>query len=286
MKNELHKVNQDDFEELAQYLRDQYKGVFDEKMIQTHLKEFVGLQNSNLLAESLIMYGHAGQRMLDIGSGYGANVFCSREHGIDAYGIEIAPIEVKFARLRLQNLRPEDDPEKVYLLGDGRYLPFRDEIFDVITILNVLEHVPDYRLMINEAIRVLRTGGTLYILCPNYAAFRREAHYLVPWVPLLPKALASFYLRVLGRNPAFLQSSIHYCTNWGILAHLIKSGVAINNPLVQKLRQIDSITSYKMRRLLGLLDKLKLLGVVEVLAMLMFINPLKGTINIKALKRR
>lgn len=285
MENELYKADRADFDELARYLRGQYEGIFDEKMIQAHLSEFVDTQNALLLAANLVADGHVGRRMLDIGSGYGANVFCARERGIDACGIEIAPMEVQFARRRLQRLRPGDEAGEVYLLGDGQSLPFSGAAFDVVTIMNVLEHVPDYRKLVDEAMRVLRPGGSLYILCPNYAAFRREAHYHVPWFPLLPKALASLYLRALGRNPAFLQTSIHYCTNWGVLAHLARAGAAIHNPQRQKLRQIDSINSAKARRMLGVLAKLKLLGAVEVLLTLMFLNPLKGSINIKAVKR-
>lgn len=285
MVDEDSKTHQDELDELGRYLRSQYKGVFDEKMIQAHLQEFVDTSNAQTLAESLVEDGHAGSRMLDIGSGYGANVLRSRACGIDAQGIEIAPMEVQFARRRLQRLRPEDDPRLVYQHGDGQSLPYSDAYFDVVTIMNVLEHVPDYRMMISEALRVLRPNGVLYVLCPNYAAFRQEAHYHVPWIPLLPKTFATLYLRMLGRNPTFFQTSIHYCTNWGILTHLARSGTKIENPQMQKLRSLGSIKSEKVRLILTIANKFKMLGILEVLLTLMFYNPFKNSVNIKAVKR-
>ena len=77
-----------------------------------------------------------------------------------------------------------------------------------------------------EAIRVLKPGGLLYVVCPNYAALRREAHYHVLWLPLMPRRIASRYLRWRGRNPAFFEQHIYYRTNTGVTAFLRRHGCA------------------------------------------------------------
>ena len=52
--------------------------------------------------------------------------------------------------------------------------------------------------------------------CENYLAFW-EAHYDVPWLPLLPKPLGAAYLRLLGRSPQFLLKAVTYTTYPGVL---------------------------------------------------------------------
>lgn len=42
--------------------------------------------------------------------------------------------------------------------GDVRYLPFRDESFDFVILLDVLEHVPNVEDALREALRVARRG--------------------------------------------------------------------------------------------------------------------------------
>jgi len=49
------------------------------------------------------------------------------------------------------------------LLADARGLPLADGCADVVVAGEVLEHVPDLDLVVAEAIRVLRPGGTLVI---------------------------------------------------------------------------------------------------------------------------
>jgi len=44
-----------------------------------------------------------------------------------------------------------------------------------------------------------------------------EAHYDVPWFPLLPKFLGGIYLRLLGRSHCFLLQAVTYTTYPGVL---------------------------------------------------------------------
>jgi SAM-dependent methyltransferase len=105
----------------------------------------------------------------------------------------------------------------------GEYLPFADNSFDQIVSLQVLEHVHDPQSVIREAFRVLRPGGTFYIVYENYLSFW-EPHYRVRWLPLLPKAIGSIYLRLLGRDPTFLKESITYTTLFAVRRHFAGAG--------------------------------------------------------------
>jgi 2-polyprenyl-6-hydroxyphenyl methylase/3-demethylubiquinone-9 3-methyltransferase len=54
--------------------------------------------------------------------------------------------------------------------ADAADLPFEDAAFDVVVAGEVLEHVPDFRAVVVEALRVLRPGGTF--LCDTIADTR------------------------------------------------------------------------------------------------------------------
>jgi SAM-dependent methyltransferase len=45
------------------------------------------------------------------------------------------------------------------------------ETFDVVTLMDVIEHVPEPQDLVAEIYRVLRPGGVLYIVTPNFGSF-------------------------------------------------------------------------------------------------------------------
>lgn len=49
----------------------------------------------------------------------------------------------------------------------GEHLPFTDQSFDVILSHEVLEHVQDDQLAVNEMLRLLRPGGRIILFVPN-----------------------------------------------------------------------------------------------------------------------
>jgi len=79
-----------------------------------------------------------------------------------------------------------------FICGDAASLPFADGAFDVVTMFDVIEHVPDDRRAVAEALRVLRRGGALVLSTPNenwrfpyYGALRpvcpSEAAIMAEW---------------------------------------------------------------------------------------------------------
>jgi MPBQ/MSBQ methyltransferase len=217
-------LSEADRAEILAYLRSIYTNVFMEDAIFAHLENHVGFVFADFTVAVLKPKIPAGGRLLDMGSGFGSCVIAARDAGIDAVGIEISPFEVDFARRRLTMLRPTDDPQIIYREGDARKVDFAPESFDVITCWNVLEHIDDLNGVILTARRLLKTGGLLYIICPNYMAWRQEAHYHVPWKPnpLLPREHAVAYLTSLGKDPKFFETSIFRRTNWEVLSALKK----------------------------------------------------------------
>lgn len=214
---------------LVTYLTSLYEGVFTPEAIGAHLENHIGAAFAEYTTQVIGPRLLKGARVLDIGSGFGSCVLAARNAGLDAIGVEIAPFEVEFARRRLRQIRPQDKPEAVYLCGDARKLDLAPESLDAVTLWNVIEHIADWDSVMDAAARYLKPGGLVFIICPNYMAWRDEAHYHVPWKPafLMPRDKAAAYLRSLGRNPAYFENSIFYRTNWEVLRKLRSLGFEI-----------------------------------------------------------
>jgi len=54
-----------------------------------------------------------------------------------------------------------------FMNGRAEHLPFRNHVFDAVTLLDVLEHVPKDQKAVLEALRVLRQDGYLLLSAPN-----------------------------------------------------------------------------------------------------------------------
>jgi SAM-dependent methyltransferase len=99
-------------------------------------------------------------RVLDAGCGSGRTLQELVDYG-DASGIELNAEAAELARAR----RHGD-----VRIGRLEELPWDDETFDLITCLDVIEHVPDDVAALLELRRVCRPGGWLLVTVPAYQA--------------------------------------------------------------------------------------------------------------------
>ncbi len=65
-----------------------------------------------------------------------------------------------------------------FILADIHQLPLRDDYFDVVACLEVIEHVSEPRRVVDEIHRVLKDGGTLLISTPDASLPWRIIWYL------------------------------------------------------------------------------------------------------------
>jgi len=81
----------------------------------------------------------------------------------------------------------------VSLVGDAHHLPFRDNSVDGLIYQAVLEHIKDPRCVIDEAVRVLKPGGYLYLEVPFLQGFHADPHdfqrYTLEGLRILTRAL-------------------------------------------------------------------------------------------------
>jgi SAM-dependent methyltransferase len=64
------------------------------------------------------------------------------------------------------------------LVSAAEYLPYRSNLFDTIISNEVIEHVADDRMAVQEMIRLLKPGGRLVIFAPNrWYPVEQHGHY-------------------------------------------------------------------------------------------------------------
>jgi MPBQ/MSBQ methyltransferase len=272
-------------QEALEHIRRQYAGVFSRRAMEQHVQAYVGMGDADQLVELVERRRPDARVILDVGCGYGSFVLAARERGLDAVGVELSSFELGWARRRLAERRPGDAPTNVYVQADACALPYAEGSFDAVCLWNVVEHVADASKALQEAARVLRPGGSLFVLAPNYATVRKEAHYHVPWAPLLPRRLAVAYLRALGRDPEFYRRDVHPCTTTGIVRALRRAGLRIHDPRVDKLADPATVRRPAVRRAIVLLARLRLLGAARLLLRATLLNPVAPTIALEAVKR-
>lgn len=193
-----------------------------------------------------------GKRVLDLGAGLGG---LSEELAIHEASVVALEPGLHWGQLARDRLAPYPDVAVVH--GIGERLPFRDDSFDAVISLQVLEHVEDPATVLREAFRVCRPGGTFFLSCENYLSFR-EAHYVVGWLPLLPKRIGRVYLRLRGRSPEFLDNSVTYTTLPGVLRDLRKAGFVLRSEsaIAQKVDKPEGFVRKPTRVLVGLFKRL------------------------------
>lgn len=113
---------------------------------------------------------------LDIGSGSGYVVIEAAKRGVNGIGIDLSVEGVRKAKsFALQN---KVDENSLFILAGAEKLPFKNEVFNGITLIMVLEHIIDDALAIKEIYRVLKPGGKVYITVPN--TYRKIWPFLWP----------------------------------------------------------------------------------------------------------
>ena len=101
-----------------------------------------------------------GDLVLDAGCGVGGPAIAiARDLGAIVHGVTISPVQVRLGRVLAAEAGVAD---RVHLhLADFHQLPFADERFDAVMVMEATCYSDDLSGLIGELARVLRPGGTL-----------------------------------------------------------------------------------------------------------------------------
>jgi len=148
----------------------------------------------------------AGKSLLEIGSGYGMLLAVARrEFGVESFGLEPAEQFEGTFEMSRSLLLELGLPCGIVEKGLGECNPYSNEHFDLVYSSNVLEHVQDPGQVIGESLRVLRPGGLLVFVVPNYGSWW-EGHYGMIMIPHSPKWLLKCEARLLSRETKFVDT--------------------------------------------------------------------------------
>jgi SAM-dependent methyltransferase len=97
-------------------------------------------------------------RILDLGCGTGRNLVEAKTIG-EPVGVDLEARALQFCRRRGLSALVQAGAER---------LPFKDDAFDIVMALDLLEHLDDDRTGVREAHRILRLGGHFIVFAPAY----------------------------------------------------------------------------------------------------------------------
>ena len=108
-------------------------------------------------------YARKNDLFLDIGCGSGVSLIEAKNLGAKAFGLEADPNVKRIAnKLNL----------KIYN-GDLENSPFKDTLFDLIVLNQVIEHIPEPDLLLKKLTNNLKRSGLMIISLPNVDSFWR-----------------------------------------------------------------------------------------------------------------
>lgn len=100
-------------------------------------------------------------RLLEVGCGTGMFIRSIKHYrpDLDVYGCDISKTATAIAKKNKKyNIH--------YNVGEASALPYKDKSFDIVVMMDVLEHLRDVEGPIKEAKRVLKVGGIFHLLVP------------------------------------------------------------------------------------------------------------------------
>ena len=113
--------------------------------------------------EETVIFDLAGdlsdQKVLDVGCGDGTYSIAACKRGARAIGVDLSAAMLETARRRAVDCKPDI----AWCLASAEELPFDSETFDVVIAVTTLCFVKDPQRTVQEAARVLKSGGSLII---------------------------------------------------------------------------------------------------------------------------
>ncbi len=163
----IPRLQESDLPELYSKYYPRSKVVYEELTVEADRVKLPGAAQTRWW-EGTDNQGHylakSGQKVLDIGCGSCLSLLELRNLGVEAYGVEADPSVQAIA---------EHFDLHVHI-GNIHDNPFPDEVFDLITLNQVIEHVPDPAALLQIVKKRLTEGGQIVLSFPNGDSLQRK----------------------------------------------------------------------------------------------------------------
>ena len=147
-------MRQDFYEEYSHIEREHWWFLGRRKIILTVLDRFLPAAEPGV--DTDMSAGSEENRILDIGIGSGVMLPCLQKYGT-VFGCDMEEAALRFSS--------ETSPGRL-TRGEARDLPFSDESFHLVTVLDLLEHTDEDDAVLSEIGRVLHPNGLLCATVP------------------------------------------------------------------------------------------------------------------------
>ena len=123
--------------------------------LEPYIVEFAGFREAR------------GLRVLEIGTGMGADYLEWLKAGAIATGVDLSSNSLETARRRCELAGFKSDLR----VADAEHLEFADATFDIVYSYGVMHHSPDTAACLREAHRVLKPGGKLRVMVYHHPSW-------------------------------------------------------------------------------------------------------------------
>jgi len=219
--------------------------------IEDFVRKIKSGKNHRLIKRFTKKFLKPGSKILDGGCGIGQNVYGLKYWGYDAYGVDFAKETIKKVE--------KEFPELNVSVQDLIKLDFPSNFFDGYWSLGVIEHFWEgYGEILNEAERVIRPEGYLYLAFPFMSPLRKLKARLGLYKIFEGKINEDeFYQFILSKEGVKLDveeygfqfvSKYFYDATKGI-----KSEISLLKPILQKIYDCQNISAKGIKFLISLL---------------------------------
>ncbi len=149
-------------------------------------------------AKILSLYKKNTAKLLDLGCGIGLTLSIIAQKFPNSIGCDVDNQAMKATKEIFTEVGV-DIPLIVY---NGKKLPFKSNTFDIVTFIEVIEHVDNPSGVLREINRVLKKDGILHITTAN-KWWPYEPHFKLLMLSYLPEKWADIYVRLSGRGKGY-----------------------------------------------------------------------------------
>lgn len=184
--------------------------------------------------------------ILDVGCGAGTHSALWAELDHRVHGLDISEQLIQLARQRAA----ADGLDVDFRVGTATSLPWTDSSMDVCLAQELLEHVPDWGLCLDEFERVLRPGGIL-ILSTNNKLCPFQHEFNLPFYSWYPAGLKRRFERLAVTTRKDLANfatypAVNWFTHYSLAAELRKRNFAV----MDRFNVMDSTRMSRPKRFL------------------------------------
>lgn len=156
-----------------------------------------------------------GMRILELGSAQGMSVMACSQMGYKVIGLEPYEYAIKVSQQLFKNIIDLN-----IVRGFAEDPPFKNNLFDLVIALSVVEHVKDVKKVFEETYRVLKPNGLFYFsaassLCPTQHEIRFFPFF--SWYPeKIKRKIMNWSIRYCPSLIGYTDTpAINWFTPWG-----------------------------------------------------------------------